>query len=146
MATITGMAAITQRGGKPILYLTRGDTAKVQALELEGTNVSLTAGRYVGRSHIGRREEVEKRGTVFVQEGLCKAGTSVTATVTFVFDGQRRLTLAVKGPYDRNRGILFYQQLPPQAATFRACTVDIDAVAGTDVEFGDSRLEYTERG
>jgi hypothetical protein len=142
---VSGLFAVSPRGGKQLLFLTRADAPKVQSLQLNATSVALSGGRIVLRP-FSTPEEKENRGVRLVVEGECAAGTYCTAVLVLWLDRNRKLTFNVRGLFDRNKNILFYQELPPAAATFEEGALDLQQIVGLDVSVEKSRLEYVERG
>jgi hypothetical protein len=141
---INGMVVVTPRGGKPILYITRADEAKVQALSLNGANVALSGGRIVGRPFLGNEEAV-KTAKRYTREGTCAPGTFCTATLILHLDRNRRVSFPVRGPYDRGGNILFLQEFRPEASRGREIAAELSNIVGLDVELEKERLEFTER-
>lgn len=140
-APITGLFAVTPRGGKPILYRTIG--TKLQALEPDASGVALKDGLYAAHPVTGE-EEKTKRFLKFTQDGTCAPGMLATAKLTVFFDRSRSMTFHVRGPYDRLQGVLFYQELPRAVSVGREATAELSEVSGVDVELGKQRFEMTE--
>lgn len=147
---INGLIAITQRGSKPLLYFVESGVHAVRALDLNGENVALSGGRYDLRPVVDSKQKRANRILVY---GTCAPGTWTEANLKVYLDTAgdperrgRTMSFSVRGPFSRAQNILFYQELPPSAATGREIAPSIQDLAGIDIEIDQSDIEMTERG
>lgn len=136
--------SVTPRGGETILYIARSDLTKVQALQWNAEAGVGDSMEYISRPIVGR-EKREKHIPFVRVFGTCAEGTWATALLTLRMDNRRNLTFRARGPFSRERNLLFYQEFPVPATLCMEGAVWLTQLTGVNAEVWEVEPGYVEK-